>query len=242
MHTVKELLTYYFKNCSLCTNPYGKYNKNEYGYICSACLKKIDNARIKHQMSYIAPLVLNDKSLISVYSIFRYEDDAKDALCEFKIKNKREFASLFAFYLKDSLFKWGICAGDSAFIPVPASRKGKRERGYDQVMEVLYESSYEVWDVVEFARKTQVMQKTLNRENRISAVKGKYRIAKDQLEGYLEAHIKNSHGSLNVIIIDDVFTTGSSIKEVSSLIKEYIGSVPGVQIIGVSLFRDEQPL
>lgn len=240
MHTVKELLCYCFKNCELCGKPYGKYKKQEYGYICDECLNDINNARIKHRMSFATPLVLNDKSRIDVYSIFRYEEEAKDALYAFKVNTKRSFAFLFSFFLKDSLKKWGINSCDSVFIPVPASVKGKRDRGYDQVMEVLISSSLEVWDVVEHANKTAVMQKKLSREDRVLAVKGKYRIATDQLKELLNDRLKR--GQLKIIIIDDVFTTGSSIREVSSLVKECIGTLPNVEIIGVSLFRDEQPL
>ena len=41
---------------------------------------------------------------------------------------------------------------------------------------MLISSSLEVWDVVEHANKTAVMQKKLSREDRGAAVKGKYRI------------------------------------------------------------------
>ena len=58
MHAVKELLCYYFKNCELCGKPYGKYKKQEYGYICDECLNDINNARIKHRMSFAMPLGL----------------------------------------------------------------------------------------------------------------------------------------------------------------------------------------
>lgn len=242
MHRLKEILAYYFKNCSLCGSPYSKYKKEKYGYICDECLKAIETSRIKHEISYKATVTLEDNTETDVYSIFRYEDDAKDALLSLKMKRKTEVASLFSYYLENALKRWSIDNDSSVFIPIPASKKGFRERGYDQVMEVLLSGQFKILDCVKLTGKSNEMQKKLSGKDRAIAVKGKFDIDKDKLTEYTRKYFSDNHKILNVIVIDDVFTTGASMKEVCFLVKSSLSDEPNVRVLGVTLFRNVEPL
>lgn len=242
MHRLREIFTYYFKNCSLCGSPYGKYKKEKYGYICDDCIKNIQGALIKHELSYKAPLVLNDDTKSEVYSIFRYEDDAKDALLNLKMKRKTEMALLFSYYLENALKRWNLDKDISVFIPIPASKKGFRERGYDQVMEVLLSGQFKILDCVYLTGKSKEMQKKLSGKDRAIAVKGKFDIDNFMVNEYVNNCFKEGHKFLNVIVIDDVFTTGASMKEVCSLVKASLSVVPNVRVFGVTLFCNVKAL
>ena len=138
-------------------------------------------------------------------SAFSYEDKVKEAICDFKFKNKLDYAKFFAKSVADSLEKTGNIGNFEYICCVPMSKENKKERGYNQA-EVLAKSIGKILklpfkDVLFKAKRTKT-QHTLARDERIINVKGAYSVLNKE-------EVKDK----NVLLCDDILTTGSTIKE-----------------------------
>ena len=107
-------------------------------------------------------------------------------------------------------------------IPVSISKQRFKERGYNQTLLIAKElasniEKLELKNDVLFKIKNTAPQSTLNKAERKSNLKGAYAVKNETV-------IKNK----KVLILDDVYTTGSTAKECSKLLKS-----AGVKHIGV---------
>jgi len=131
---------------------------------------------------------------ISTASIaFRYEGIAKQLIWAMKYENKRSHARYFSKLLPSM-------TGVVCF--VPSDGKTRRKRGYDQA-EILA-NNYAKFHQLEFKkllfRQTHSRQVGKNRADRLKNTKGNFVVA------------QNVKG-LDLILIDDVITTGATISE-----------------------------
>lgn len=98
-----------------------------------------------------------------------------------------------------------------ALVPVPASVSGRRQRGFDQALVMARELNGCVLPVV--IRQRGAAQKTLNRELRLENAVRQYQA---------DPCFKKKKAALpsRVIIIDDVVTTGASIRRCADIVRE----------------------
>ncbi len=153
-----------------------------------------------------------------IYSLFMYKDPlVEKALWELKYRGNRKIAELFATLLYDVIVQ--EIADASLFsdfthpiiIPLPLSKERLKERGWNQSeMIVRALKKYGVThselftincDVLIKIKHTQAQTK-LSRKKRMKNLKGCFAIKNPEL-------IKHK----NIILIDDVTTTGSTIEE-----------------------------
>lgn len=90
---------------------------------------------------------------------------------------------------------------DRILIPVPLSRERFRERGYNQVAEVMCAARLEVSEKVIKRTKNTAPQTDLPREKRLINVSGAFTCSAPEL-------VRGKH----VVLIDDVTTTGATLK------------------------------
>lgn len=121
------------------------------------------------------------------------------------------------FLLKNDFFFENFKSYDT-IIPVPISKKRKKERGYNQSLLIAKELVKQVnkekkilslcADALEKV-KNIVPQSTLDKENRLQNVQGVYQLKnKEQLEGK------------KILLIDDIYTTGSTVKECAKVLQQ----------------------
>lgn len=138
-------------------------------------------------------------------SAFSYEGKVKEAICDFKFKNKLDYAKFFSKSIADSLEKTGNVGNFEYICCVPMSKENKKERGYNQA-EVLAKSIGKILKLpfknVLFKAKMTKTQHTLARDERIINVKGAYSVLNKE-------DVKDK----NILLCDDILTTGSTIKE-----------------------------
>ncbi len=123
------------------------------------------------------------------------------------------------FLLKNDFFFENFKSYDT-IIPVPISKKRKKERGYNQSLLIAKELVKQVQkkqekktlslclDAIEKI-KNIVPQSTLDKENRLQNVQGVYQLKnKEQLE------------NKKILLIDDIYTTGSTVKECAKVLQQ----------------------
>jgi ComF family protein len=108
-------------------------------------------------------------------------------------------------------------------IPVPLSPERKRERGYNPSESLAIEVSRKTGIPVGFSLdkiKSTVPQMSLTREERFKNPKGAYRVKRDEII------------PAKVLLIDDVFTTGSTLEECARVLKKAGAQWVGALVLG----------
>ena len=143
-------------------------------------------------------------------SIWLHKEPVRWSIYRFKYGNRRIYGEYYAeeWYrlYGNKLKEWGI----DVIIPIPLHRKRQRKRGYNQA-EILAEYLGELTGikVVEDAvvrRKYTSPQKRLDNKERRKNLHNAFAVVKDL------------NSFKNILIVDDIYTTGSTINEVAKTI------------------------
>lgn len=143
-------------------------------------------------------------------SPFEYDGVVKDLIGRFKYFKERELAPFFADYMADAVKKmnWPI----DVIVPVPLHKIRLDERGYNQSELLARELSYRLNIFMSKALRrvrNTTTQTALHKEERIENVKGAFKVTyKDTIVGK------------NVLLVDDVLTTGATLDECAKVLKE----------------------
>ena len=137
------------------------------------------------------------------YSLWVHKDAVKYSVYQFKFHNRRIYGSFFANELLSrygkSIIRWKI----SLIIPIPLSRKKQKKRGYNQA-ELIAVSLGRAMHIPVCTNglkrvKDTKPQKQLSMRERRKNLKDAFRWEKALLEGE------------NILLIDDIYTTGNTI-------------------------------
>lgn len=206
----------YPKTCCFC----GKVSEKE---LCKECAEKvvyITEPRCKkcgkpvryEEQEYCYDCQKNVHTYEQGRSIWMHKMPVSLSIYQFKYKNRRIYGEFYAkemFRIYGRLIReWGV----EVIIPIPLHRKKKRLRGYNQA-EIIARNLGEIMDIpvdcksVIRNRYTRP-QKELNDKERKKNLKQAFSIT-SQWANYK-----------NVLVIDDIYTTGSTIDAVSRVLKE----------------------
>lgn len=167
---------------------------------CESCLEKLD--RVKNNCPYCShPLGYNccDKSIINV-SIYFENSHLKDILYHIKYYNLYEKLFLF----KNDIEAAGENFKDYCAIPVPLSSIMSNKRGFNQSYFIASFTKLKIHNCIERLDNITQSQKTYY--ERINTPP-KFKL------NYLP---KNK----NVLLVDDIYTTGSTLKSIIALFPE----------------------
>lgn len=202
MKLINTILNIIFPvNCLSC----GKNGED----LCLYCLNQVNEAE--------------RESLKWVFPLYDYRDATiKKAILHLKYKNKKRLAGVFAeamygrileelgdLYLLENFRK-------PLLVPIPLSKKRHRERGFNQ-SELICKKLVKLDNGATFTLESNVLLKnkeTLhqakikNRNERLKNLIGSYSVKNTEL-------IKNR----NIILIDDVTTTGATLNEAKKILK-----------------------
>ncbi len=151
---------------------------------------------------------------------FLYEGIVRNLVTSFK----RAYNPRLVAFVADELADSYVAAGWSAtVVPVPASRSGRRTRGYDQMAAVARSMkrrhSIPFWNGLR--RRGGEQQKRLNRSSRASNQASMYRLRSGLPRG-------------DIVILDDVVTTGATVRSCADTIRRAGGN----RCMVLSLARD----
>ncbi len=144
-------------------------------------------------------------------ALYVYNDMARGAITRLKYHGRREYADYFGYDISAELGKFISGCRPDILVPVPVSEEKLKSRGYNQAKllaeAVSLHTGIPVEDsLVQRCRNTRPM-KELTRIERMKNLKGAFK------KGVHDVKCRN------VMIVDDIYTTGSTVDAVSAVLK-----------------------
>ena len=201
MNFINSALDYFFPPiCGMC----GEINEN---YICNNCyenIKKIKKCVINEY---------NNRNFSKHLYIFRYEGIIRNKIIEYKFEDKGYLYKMFAKIIVSDKKTCNFIKKYDVIIPVPISKKRKKKRGYNQselvANELAQKLNQDIWTDIIIKKKDNKPQSELNKLERIKNVEDIYEINKP-------IEVKNK----KVLLLDDIYTTGSTVNEIARKLKQ----------------------
>ena len=222
---IKILINYvYPKNitCIICDNPIKLTNSYS---LCKNCFKKLNfildgcnkcgKPRVNRNLEREGLIECNycyNKTFYfdKVISCIEYDDTSKKLILDFKYKRKTYLCRYIAYLMKEKFLLEGIKIDYILFVPL--HKKRLKERGFNQAEKIANRLGelldIPVLDCISRVKNTKKLYK-LNKKGREKELKNGFKV-KENIN-----LIKNK----NVILIDDIFTTGSTANEISKVLK-----------------------
>lgn len=189
--------------CLIC----GKYVED---ILCAKCKKELSekiNVRVENENGF------NEIYFEKHCYIFKYQD-IRNLILDYKFNDKSYLYEIFSKNIIKNEKICGILKKYDIIIPVPIHKIRKNERGYNQseliakkIAENIENLKYENQVVKKEIHNN--MQSKLDKSSRNQNVKNVYKVVNTQ-------KIKNKR----IILFDDIFTTGSTVNEISKILKQ----------------------
>ena len=204
----------YPPTCGIC----GKLSQE---FLCKKC-----NKLLEQQAKFIVQRheCLGDEVEVNfeeLLYVFKYEGIIRKMLLNYKFQDKSYLYKTFVnFLLKNKKVFEKITEYD-IIVPVPISKKRKKERGYNQSLliakEISMQISYETNNNIKLElvnnclikTKNIIEQSKLNKEDRQHNIQGVYTLKNGSI-------LTNK----SILLIDDIYTTGSTVNECCKIINE----------------------
>ena len=197
----KFVLSFLFpKKCVLCKEKYGDV-------ICKKCFRRIK----KYEKAQIVKF--KNKNLDFLIYFFKYEKLIRRLMLQYKFSNKPSISEVFS---KIILKNENIC-GKLKFYDiitsVPMYKSKKKARGYNQTelfsKQIAYNLRIKYDEFALIKIENNRRQSSLKVTERKNNVKGVFKVLNKE-------KIQNK----NVILIDDIYTTGATLEECARVLKE----------------------
>ncbi|WP_281699231.1 ComF family protein [Cetobacterium somerae] len=158
----------------------------------------------------------------NLYYLYYYTD-VKKIIFDLKFKNRKGVANSLSRYVKESIEQIRIKEEIDVVISVPVNKKRFLERGYNQVDEILKSADIK-FENIERIKNTKHMYEIKEHEKRKENVKKAFKVTRDYFQK-------------NILIVDDIVTTGATIKEIE---KEFLENQKAKSVVffTIAVVRD----
>lgn len=143
------------------------------------------------------------------FSAFNYEGSPKDAILAMKFKNRPEYAEHLAYFLAKQIGSYKF----DCITFVPMHDKKKKKRGYNQA-ELLAKHLAQELNIP--CKTLLVKIKESEEQHTLSLEKRKYNV----VGSYAVMNTTEISGKC-ILLVDDILTTGATVKECSKMLKTY---------------------
>jgi ComF family protein len=205
----------------------------EFG-ICNNCIDKIEfveepccircGGKVKGKTKVCIECKGRDFEFERNYSVLIYDGDVRDKIIAFKQSGHKYIGEAFSWLIERKFKDLGLMDKIDFIIPMPINDRRRKERGFNQ-SEVLCKELLETGkvDMTILTRiKDTPHQTGLSRENRENNLRGCFKVAdKKKIKGKV------------VLVVDDIYTTGSTFNECARTLKKAGAS----QVFTMSLAR-----
>ncbi|MCI9209970.1 MAG: ComF family protein [Eubacterium sp.] len=207
--------------------------------ICPECRKKITNITEPACMKcgkpiadprkeYCRDCARKEHHFVQGKALWVYEKEVKASIYRFKYQNKREYARRYAAELVKEHGAWIKGRQVAAILPIPLNKNRKKKRGYHQAGLLAEETGkllgIPVYTNVLVRIRDTRPQKTLNDTERKNNLKKAFKTTENVVQ------LKS------VLLIDDIYTTGSTLDAAASVLLE--AGVSQVYTCCISIGRD----
>ncbi len=216
MNLLTELL--FPRRCPICDKPVDKLGR----YICNDCQEKVRYITTPYCMKcgkqlcddaqeYCKDCINTIHVFEKARALFEY-DSLKQSIYKLKYEGRREYSEYFgkqlAKHLGDEIRQWS----PQALVPIPLHKKRLKKRGYNQALYIARalgkEMNLPVLEQLLFRQKETMPQKELNGKERQNNLKNAFKIGQNDVK------LKT------IIIIDDIYTTGSTMDAAAQCLKD----------------------
>ena len=207
-HRERVIRWLYPAHCALCDVLLTAGEKG----ICTACRQRMQVADIRFENGTAA---------------FLYRGVYRDAVKRFKYSGRAEYAGFFAEAVSRAVRKSGMLQGwrPGVLVPVPVRRSRLRERGYNQAEEL----AKELGKLLHIPCNTNLVVRVRNTrpQNGLAPEQRK--------ENVRHAFALKKHAGVpeSVLLVDDIYTTGSTRHEIERLLR--VAGVREIRIVCICL-------
>lgn len=171
--------------------------------LCSSCKESFVYLGQKKQQITNKDLYIDD-----YYAAYMYKDKVRSLVISFKDGNKPYIGEFIAESLESVIKQNKITAEGICY--VPSSKKKRRQRGYDHMEIVATRLAKQIdLEVIRVIARHNIGVDQTETEDRYKNIQGQYYYVNGQ-------NIKDR----NLILIDDVVTTGATVSQCSRILKE----------------------
>lgn len=187
--------------CGIC-------NKKINTYLCGKCEKEINKITCVGENKY------SDKYFSTHMYLFKYEGIIRDKIISYKFDDKPYLYKTFCEIFVKNKKVCEFLKNYDIIISVPMYKKKKNQRGYNQSELIAREIAQKVENIqyrndILVKIKNTAKQSSLNKEQRKENLKNAYAIKNKE-------YIHNK----NILIFDDIYTTGSTANECAKTLSE----------------------
>ncbi len=176
--------------------------------ICKKCELNIKNKILCKTIYYANSDIYYNKH----FYIFKYEGIIREKLLEYKFYNKSYMYKCFGEIMIKNKKTFGFLKNYDIIIPVPIHKKRKLERGYNQTELIcrFLAKNIDTLQILNVLKKIQNThpQSTLNKSERKNNVNGIY-----EIKNFYQLNNKK------VLLLDDIYTTGSTVNECCKILR-----------------------
>lgn len=186
--------------------------------LCNKCKQNLNKKLIARIDDYS---LNNEKNFDEHMHLYSYDGEIRNLILRYKFQEKPYLYKIFVKNLKNNKKIYLFLKKYDIIIPVPISTKRRKERGYNQsallAKDISKACNLQYYDKCLLKDKNIKPQSSLNKEDRIKNVENVY-------------SINNQEKIINkkILLIDDIYTTGSTVNECSKVLKQ-----AGVNSIGI---------
>ncbi len=199
-------------------------------FICPGCISKLSVLKqptckkcgkevLSERVEYCFDCTRHKRTFDSGVALLNYNEAAMRSIASIKYKNKREYLDFYGEALVRCYGKWIAGRNAGALVPVPIHPVRRRQRGFNQAEELADRLSNltgipVMRDLLIRTKKT-APQKQLSPAERLKNLKSAFAL---NPRFYSEKR-KISHIPDSVILVDDIFTTGSTVEACARALK-----------------------
>lgn len=163
-------------------------------------------------------------------ALWIYEGAVKQSIYRFKYHSRQEYAHYYGRELAKQYRQWIERCKVEALVPIPLSKRRLRQRGFNQAERVAREVSRQtgipVYQNLLIRVRDTRAQKELNDRERKNNLKGAFKTEANKVQ-------------LNhILLIDDIYTTGSTMNEAAGELKR--SGIDEVYCLSISIGRGYQ--
>lgn len=237
MNFLETVLNFIFPPiCGICGKMTGSY-------LCKECQTKIENEPVflnktdiygtnknqrKHYVtnndSYLTNI--NIKCFSTHTYLFSYTTPIREKILQYKFKEQTYLANMFSeFFVKNEKL-CGFLKKYDIIIPVPMTKKKVRKRGYNQSELIAKQIAKNIPNLtleshILVKTKENRTQSSLNKKQRQENVKDVYKLKNEE-------KIKEK----NIIIFDDIYTTGATANECAKILQ--LGGASKIAVLTIA--------